>query len=220
MGIAVADKQENDRASRYWHSDISFEPVPADYTMLKMHTIPPVGGDTLWGSGYEAYDRLSPVMRKFLEPLTALHEGNFFIKYAGVHKQPILTPRGSPENVETDYLAAVHPIIRTHPVTGYKTLYVNGTFTKRILQLNNDESEAVLAYLFRHIAENHNLQVRYKWSVNDLAIWDNRCTYHCATFDFTETRIGDRAVGIGERPYFEPESKSRREALGIKDPFE
>jgi len=219
MNIAVANRQGT-RASRGWHSDISFEPVPADYTMLKLHSIPPTGGDTLWGSGYEAYDRLSPAMKAFLEPLTALHDGNFFLNHAKGHNLPILTPRGSPENVETDYLAAVHPVIRTHPVTGYKTLFVNGTFTKRILELNGDESEAILLYLSRHIAENHNFQVRYKWDVNDIAIWDNRCTYHSATFDYTGFRAGDRAVGIGEKPYFDPKSKSRREVLGIKDPFE
>jgi len=220
MGIAVAGIKENERGSRDWHSDISFEPVPADYTMLKMHTIPPTGGDTLWGSGYEAYDRLSSKMKEFVEGLTALHEGEYFIKYAKAHNQPILTPRGSPKNVETDYLAAVHPVVRTHPVTGYKSLYVNPLFSKRILELNSDESEALLNYLHRHITENQNFQVRYKWSVNDLAIWDNRCTYHVATFDYTELRVGDRAVGIGEKPYFDPKnSKSRREVLGIKDPF-
>jgi len=220
MGIAVANLKENQRASREWHSDISFEPVPADYTMLKLHTVPSTGGDTLWGSGYEAYDRLSERMKAFVEPLTALHDGNYFLQYAKVHNQPILTPRGSPENKETEFLGAVHPVVRTHPVTGWKTLYVNPTFTRRIIELNGDESEAILTYLNRHVVENHNFQVRYKWSVNDMAIWDNRCTYHAATFDYTEYREGDRAVGIGEKPYFDPASKSRREVLGLKDPFD
>ena len=105
------------------------------------------------------------------------------------------------------------------------------------MELNSDESEAILTYLTRHIAENHNFQVRYKWGVNDVAIWDNRlamsflswlntnnitrCTYHAATFDYTDLRVGDRVVGIGEKPYFDPKtSKSRREVLGIKDPFQ
>jgi len=222
-GISAAlARQDNGRASCGWHSDVSYEPVPPDYTMLKLDIVPPVGGDTLWGSGYEAYDRLSPAMKAFLEPLTALHDGNIFIRFAKQQNRPVVTPRGSPENVNTESLEAVHPVIRTHPVTGYKTLFINGpAFTKRILELNSDESEAILTYLNRHIAENHNFQVRYKWSVNDLAIWDNRCTYHAATFDYTDQRVGTRCVGIGERPYFDPvNSKSRREVLGIRDPFE
>jgi alpha-ketoglutarate-dependent taurine dioxygenase len=72
-------------------------------------------------------------------------------------------------------------VIRTHPVTGHRALFVNKTFTTRIVELGTDESSAVLDYLFRHIAENHDLQVRYRWAVNDVAIWDNRCTFHTAT---------------------------------------
>jgi alpha-ketoglutarate-dependent taurine dioxygenase len=72
-------------------------------------------------------------------------------------------------------------VVRTHPVTGWKALFVNRSFTTRIVELNPDESTTVLDYLFRHISENHDLQVRYRWSKNDVAIWDNRCTFHTAT---------------------------------------
>ncbi|EIN08259.1 taurine catabolism dioxygenase [Punctularia strigosozonata HHB-11173 SS5] len=198
------------RASRQWHTDITFEPIPSDYAILKLHTLPRVGGDTLWASGYEAYDRLSPKMRSFLEGLTAIHDGSFFHK-VGIK---IVDNRGHIEN-SGEGLTAVHPVIRTHPVTGYKSLFVNKVFTKKIVELNQDESDALLDYLTRHVSDNHDLQVRFRWTQNDVAIWDNRCTFHTATRDYgRELRVGNRVLSIGERPYFDPNSKSRREALG------
>ncbi|KAF8063315.1 taurine catabolism dioxygenase [Lyophyllum atratum] len=202
------------RASRGWHSDITFEPVPSDYAILKMHTIPRVGGDTIWASGYEAYDRLSPAYQKFLEGLTAVHHAPDFIEYAERHGITMNDNRGSPENTGTS-LTAVHPVIRTHPLTGFKTLFVNREFTKRIVELSPEESDDVLRFLQLHISENHDLQVRYRWNANDIAIWDNRATFHTATNDFAdELRQGNRIVSIGERPYFDPKSKSRRASLG------
>ncbi|KAI0090751.1 taurine catabolism dioxygenase [Irpex rosettiformis] len=214
QGISRAGFVQDTRASNGWHSDITFEPVPSDYAILKMHTLPKVGGDTLWASGYEAYDRLSPALRRFLEGLTAEHDGNFFHSTAKQLGVPIQTERGNPANNSED-LRAVHPVIRTHPVTGYKTLFVNRSFTKRILELHPEESDDILNFLFRHISENHDLQVRYKWGINDVAIWDNRATFHTATNDYADHRQGNRIVGIGEKPYFDPKSKSRREDLQL-----
>ncbi|KAL1672807.1 hypothetical protein EV122DRAFT_271259 [Schizophyllum commune] len=217
MGIARAGlRQEKERASKGWHADITFENIPSDYAILKMHTLPKVGGDTLWASAYEAYDRLSPAYRKFLEGLTAVHNADFFNEYARVHGLPINELRGAPDNKGSD-LTAIHPVIRTNPVTGFKGLFVNPNFTKRIVELGLDESNDVLAFLARHVSENHDLQVRYTWSLNDLAIWDNRSTFHTATNDYNndDKRQGNRVVSLGERPFFDPESKSRREALGI-----
>ncbi|KAI0743431.1 taurine catabolism dioxygenase [Daedaleopsis nitida] len=216
MGIARAGFRKNTRASSGWHSDITFEPVPSDYALLKMHTLPALGGDTLWASGYEAYDRLSPAFARFLEGLSAEHDGNFFHAVAKREGHAgIITERGAPENTGTD-LRAVHPVIRTHPVTGFKTLFVNKSFTRRILELAPDESDDVLDYLARHVSENHDLQVRFRWAQDSVAIWDNRATFHTATNDYgTELRQGNRVVGLGERPYFDPKSKSRRAALGI-----
>lgn len=214
-GIARQGYVFNRIASSGWHTDITFEPVPSDYAILKMHTLPSVGGDTLWASGYEAYDRLSPAYKKFLEGLTALHDGSGFTRMAQQNGQKILSPRGSPEN-KGEVLQAVHPVIRTHPVTGYKVLFINRGFTKQILELTPDESDNTLEYLWRHISENHDLQVRFRWTPNAIAIWDNRATYHTATNDYgDELREGNRVVGIGEKPYFDPQSKSRREMLGL-----
>ncbi|KAJ7582055.1 taurine catabolism dioxygenase TauD TfdA [Mycena floridula] len=208
-GISRAGARDDTRASNGWHSDISFEPVPADYSILKMHTVPKVGGDTLWASGYEAYDRLSPTFARFLEGLTAVHSAEYFVSMAAQMGLPIQDNRGSPKNRGTD-LTAIHPVIRTHPLTGFKTLFVNKSFTTRIVELTTDESDDMLNYLTRHISENHDLQVRYRWSPNDVAIWDNRCTLHTATNDYgTTSREGNRVVGIGEKPFFDSNCHKR-----------
>lgn len=200
-------------ASVGWHSDITFERVPSDYAMLKIHTLPATGGDTLWASGYEVYDRLSPAMQVFLEGLTATHDANFFHEDAARTGITIRTnARGSPLNSGPD-LRAVHPVVRTNPVTGWKSLFVNKGFTRRINGVTKDESDMLLNYLADLVTQNHDLQVRFKWNKNDLAIWDNRSNFHCATYDYPEVRTGDRACSLGEAPYFDPASKSRKVAL-------
>ncbi|KAF9447053.1 taurine catabolism dioxygenase [Macrolepiota fuliginosa MF-IS2] len=202
------------RASGGWHSDNTYEQIPSDYAVLRMHTLPGIGGDTLWASGYEAYDRLSPAYQKFLEGLTATHDGSIFNEHAKKLGIEINTDRGAPENSSTE-MVAVHPVIITNPVTNLKTLFINRGFTKKINELTTDESENLLEYLYRHISENHDLQVRYRWQPNDVAIWDNRVTLHTATHDFTEYREGYRVIGLGGKPYLDPNSTSRRTALNL-----
>ncbi|KAH8920393.1 taurine catabolism dioxygenase [Atractiella rhizophila] len=205
-------------SSNGWHADITFEPVPSDYAILKIHTLPETGGDTLWASGYDAYDRLSPNFAKFLEGLEARHEAHFFRVIAerlGFRLRNEV--RGNPAN-HGDQLEAVHPVIRTNPVTGWKSIFVNKNFTKRLIGVTRDESDTLLPYINRHVIENHSSQVRFKWQKNSIAIWDNRSTYHTATFDYKDKRVGDRIVSIGEKPYFDPSSISRAQALGIKYP--
>ncbi|PLB44519.1 TfdA family taurine dioxygenase [Aspergillus steynii IBT 23096] len=201
-------------ASVGWHTDISFEHVPSDYAMLKIHTLPATGGDTLWASGYEIYDRLSPDMAAFLETLTATHDATFFHDEARRLGNPLRKGiRGSPLNSGED-LTAVHPVIRTNPVSGWKSVYVNKGFTKRINGVTKDESDMLLNYLFNLVTQNHDAQVRFRWSKNDMAIWDNRSTWHCATYDYAEARAGDRVCSLGEAPYLDLQSKSRKQALG------
>jgi len=200
-------------ASVGWHSDITFEGAPSDYAMLKIHTLPETGGDTLWASMYEIYDRLSPAMAAFLETLTAVHDAKFFHEEAARLGNPLRTiPRGSPLN-QGSALEAVHPVIRTNPVTGWKSVFVNRGFTRRIQGVTKDESDTILQYLFNLLTQNHDAQVRFKWRKNDLALWDNRSTSHCATYDYDAARAGDRVCSVGEKPYFDPQSRSRREAL-------
>ncbi|KAI9043936.1 TauD/TfdA dioxygenase family protein [Aspergillus affinis] len=201
-------------ASVGWHTDISFEHVPSDYAMLKIHTLPATGGDTLWASGYEVYDRLSPDMAAFLETLTATHDATFFHDEARRLGNPLRKGiRGSPLN-SGEELTAVHPVIRTNPVSGWKSVYVNKGFTKRINGVTKDESDMLLHYLFNLVTQNHDAQVRFRWNKNDMAIWDNRSTWHCATYDYAEARAGDRVCSLGEAPYLDPQSKSRKQALG------
>ncbi|KAF8144111.1 taurine catabolism dioxygenase [Mycena galopus ATCC 62051] len=214
-GVARTGYSKSARASDGWHSDASYEHIPSDYSILKMYTLPAVGGDTLWASGYDAYDKLSPAYQKFIEGLTAVHDARGLREELA--KQPnnaFYGPRGSPDNTGSQ-LEAIHPVVRTHPVTGFKSLFVNKFFTTRIIELTEDESADVLAYLARHVSENHDLQIRFRWNKDDVAIWDNRCTFHTATFDYEGVRQGTRVVSIGEKPYFDPTSKSRRSALGL-----
>ncbi|KAF2646033.1 taurine dioxygenase family protein [Massarina eburnea CBS 473.64] len=224
--FATAYQAENKRKydAAQWHSDIQFEPAPADYTSLRLTTLPrddrgvPVGGDTLWASGYELYDRFSAPYRRFLEGLSARFTGDGFIRAAEQNPEKVKIhegPRGSDGNVGRA-LAAVHPVVRTNPVTGWKSVFAVGPFPKRVVELNVDESEELLGRLVALVAGCHDLQVRFRWrNENDLAIWDNRSAFHSATFDYDALgeRFGNRAVGIGEKPFYDPNSKSRTEAL-------
>jgi len=160
---------------------ITFEKTPSDYAILKIHTLPESGGDTLWASAYEAYDRLSAPYQKFLEGLTAVNSAHRFNVIAARHGRKVRSDeRGAPDNVG-EVLESVHPVIRTNPVTGWKGLFVNREFTKRIREVTKDESDAILEYLFKLVSQNHDLQVRFKWNKNDIAIWDNRSVFHTAT---------------------------------------
>jgi alpha-ketoglutarate-dependent taurine dioxygenase len=199
-----------------WHSDIAFEPVPADYSSLRLEKLPRTGGDTLWASGYEIYDRISAPYQRFLESLTATFAQPGFIKAAAqggfsLYEQP----RGSPENVG-GALTATHPVVRTNPVTGWKSVFPVGGHVGHINGVTELESQALLDWFLRLLIDNHDLQVRFKWTrPNDLAIWDNRSVFHTATFDIEGQgdRYGVRAVSIGEKPFLDPESTSRMESL-------
>ncbi|VBB76832.1 Putative Alpha-ketoglutarate-dependent taurine dioxygenase [Podospora comata] len=216
---AIADELSPKKQSTgQWHSDIAFEPVPADYTSLRLVELPTTGGDTLWASGYELYDRLSEPYQKFLESLTVTFQQPGFNKVAEAAGFKLYDkPRGAPENIGTE-LKAVHPVIRTNPVTGWKSLFPVGGHVKHINGVTEEESKALLTWFLDLVYKNHDLTVRLQWkNKNDIAIWDNRSTFHTATFDYLGgeygERFGNRAVGLGEKPYLDPNSTGRREAL-------
>lgn len=202
--------------SGQWHSDIAFEPVPADYSSLRLVTLPKTGGDTLWASGYEIYDRISTPYQKFLEGLTTTFSQPGFIEAAERGGFKIYEgERGSPLNVGKE-LTAVHPVVRTNPVTGWKSIFPIGGHISHINDVTPEESKALLDWFNRLLVDNHDLQVRFKWqNPNDVAIWDNRSVFHTATYDIEGQgeRYGVRTVSIGEKPFFDPESKSRQEDL-------
>jgi alpha-ketoglutarate-dependent taurine dioxygenase len=145
--------------------------VPADYTSLRLTQLPQTGGDTLWASGYEIYDRFSFAYRKFFEGLTATFVGDGFIKAAAANPEKVKIyeeQRGSPDNKGKE-LSAVHPVVRTNPVTGWKSIFALGPFPKFINELNDKESAELLQKFVDTIYENHDLQVRFKWrNENDL----------------------------------------------------
>ncbi|KAF2793928.1 alpha-ketoglutarate-dependent sulfonate dioxygenase [Melanomma pulvis-pyrius CBS 109.77] len=204
-------------ASEGWHADITFERIPSDYAILKIHTVPTdgSGGDTLWASGYEAYDRLSPPWQKFAESLTATHHQPNFNRVAKDFGAELIDgARGAPENSGLDFKAS-HPVVRTNPVTGWKSLFgaAHQLEAGWIDGVSQTESEIIKKYFLQLIAENHDLQVRFKWGRNDLAVWDNRSVFHTATNDYSGKRQGNRVVSLGEKPFFDAQSVSRREAL-------
>lgn len=155
--------------SALWHSDIQFEPNPADYTSLRLTQLPSTGGDTLWASGYDIYDRFSPTYQKFFEGLTATFIGDGFIKAANEGRTTLYTePRGSPENIGPE-LTAVHPVVRTNPVTGWKSIFALGTFPKVVNELSEEEGTELIKKFTDVILENHDIQVRFKWrNKNDI----------------------------------------------------
>ncbi|KAI7857830.1 hypothetical protein BDC45DRAFT_598018 [Circinella umbellata] len=191
-----------------WHSDVSHELQPSSLAFLKIDTLPPVGGDTLWASAYEAYDRLSPAWQKFIEGLEAVHSGDVQRETARVTGYPLR--REAPDNV--------HPVVRVHPVTGWKALNVQRVFTRRIVGFTRRESDAVLNFLYNHIETGIDFQVRFRWTEDAIAVWDNRVTFHAAVPDYRGLgnggiRHGYRVTPTGERPYYDPNGKSRRQAL-------
>ncbi|KAH7161645.1 hypothetical protein EDB81DRAFT_683579 [Dactylonectria macrodidyma] len=210
-GVVVTKRDEE-----LWHSDIAFEPSPADYTSLRLTELPETGGDTLWASGYDVYDHLSPAYQKFLESLTATFWQPHFGQIAERQGFKLYSkPRGAPDNVG-DVLKAVHPVVRTNPVTGWKSVFPIGAHVGHINGVTKDESNNLLKWFYDLIAKDHSIQVRLKWqNPNDIAIWDNRSVFHSATFDYGGygDRFGNRVVGIGEHPYLDPQSVGKAESL-------
>ncbi|EJD08433.1 taurine catabolism dioxygenase [Fomitiporia mediterranea MF3/22] len=198
--------------SELWHSDITFENVPSDYSCLKITKTPTTGGDTLWASGCEVYDRMSPSVREFLTTLTATHAQPVFKRSAAAVGCEIVSPRGSPDN-SGDAFEVSHPVVRTNPVTGWRSIYAVGLHCRDIDGLTKHESDRIKEYFDYMITHHHDLQVRFRWNPNDIAIWDNRSVFHSGTPDLVGEREGRRTTSVGERPYFDPASMTRREAM-------
>ncbi len=183
-----ADAESKYVAGENWHSDLTCNAEPPLGSILYLHTVPPVGGDTMFASMYAAYDSLSARMKTYLDGLTAIHDGD--------HVYRPLFP-----DLDRRYPCNTHPVVRTHPVTGRKSLFVNASYTTRIVEVPKEESDAILAFLYQHCA-NPNFHVRFAWRPHSVAFWDNRCTQHLAVWDyFPQTRSGFRVTVAGDRPY-------------------
>lgn len=149
---------------------MAYEKVPADYCVLKIKSLPPSGGDTQWASGYEVYDRMSPSLRAYLDTLTSTFAKPRTLEALGKASDVDFSiPRGCPENVGDDF-ESVHPVIRTNPVTGWKSLYGIGHHCSHINEVSAIESSMLMKYFLQLITENHDLVVRFKWTKNAMAI--------------------------------------------------
>lgn len=189
--IMVVHADANSKAvpGEGWHSDVSCDERPPALSMLRVETIPPLGGDTMFVSMYAAFEALSAPIRDLLDGMTAVHSG----RHAGARY-------GYPDP-DAHYPENEHPVVRTHPRTGRQALYVNSGYTRNIVGLQDRESAALLHLLFEHVANGVEWQVRFRWEPNSVALWDNRCTQHHACWDyFPATRHGYRVTTVGERP--------------------
>ena len=186
-------------AGTYWHSDLSYMATPAMGSMMYALQIPEIGGDTMFANMYLAYETLSPGLKRMLEGLEAIHDfghadKRFFSKRGAAARL------NEAERKKTPPIA--HPVVRTHPTTGRKALYVNPGFTSRFVDMTEEESHPLLEYLFQHTT--HPAFVyRHRWQGNDLVFWDNRCTIHHAIRDYGEDtpRHMHRTTIQGDQPF-------------------
>lgn len=180
-----------------WHSDITYLEQPPLGSVLRCVIAPPYGGDTMWVSMYAAYEALGDRMQRLLSDLTAIHDT------ARVHAYVQRTGGEISEDEDRRLrsMSAEHPIVRTHPKTGRKGLFVNSHFTSSIKGMKAGESDALLNFLYRHI-ELPDFNCRFRWRVNSVAMWDNRCTQHRAVGDNPRAeRLLERVTINGDKPF-------------------
>ena len=190
--VTVLDSADGGTAS-IWHTDETFLPHPPLGTITWAKEMPSYGGDTMWSSTTRAYDALSTNMKSYLEGLTAVHDlaaltelkARFGLATYERYGQEIVAGRRT-----------AHPVVRAHPVTGRKGLFVNPTYTTHLVGLPPDESDLVLGFLYRHMIKEQ-FTWRHSWRTGDLVIWDNRSTMHRVIPDFTEHRLMHRVSIVG-----------------------
>ena len=162
-----------------WHTDLTYYPNPPFASILHSRVIPESGGDTLWASMYAAYEALSEHVKAEIQDLKAIHDpGTFRNQFLG-KDMDIEKLNDSMKNVGS----AVHPVVKTHPVSGRQFLFVNRSFTNQIYGFTTMESARLLNYLFDHINQPE-FQIRHRWTVGDVVMWDNRVTQHYAVADY------------------------------------
>lgn len=179
-----------------WHTDVTFVQRPPLGSILRAVVIPPAGGDTVFSDQVAAFADLSPALQEFLVTLTAVHSGQAQFEAALDH-----VGKGAWEGKAVRTLEpVVHPVVRTHPETGAKALFVNPGFTSHIVELERSESDALLVFLYRHSVRPE-FTVRYHWSAGDVGFWDNRATQHSVVGDFgSQRRVIQRVTLRGDEP--------------------
>ncbi len=191
--VRFAKDEKNQGRENNWHTDVTWRLKPAMGAVLRVIEVPPLGGDTLWADMAAVYDNLPDDIKERIDGLTAIHD---FTHNFGRNMSPEeLAAR------QKEFPAAEHPVVRTHPETGRKTLFVNSSFTSRIVGLDPEESESLLQYLFRQV-QIPEYQVRFHWEPNTVAFWDNRATQHYAVSDYyPHRRVAERVAISGDRPF-------------------
>jgi taurine dioxygenase len=193
LDTSVENLPDNDN----WHTDVTFIETPPLGAILAAKALPPSGGDTSWASMVAAYEALSEPFRRFLDGLRAVHD---FTKSFPQERwgQGDDEPRW--QEARRKNPAVTHPVVRTHPVSGRRGLFVNEGFTTKILGLSATESDAVLRLLFAHVTKPE-FTIRWRWKLGDVAFWDNRLTQHYALADYLpHRRVMHRATILGDRP--------------------
>jgi taurine dioxygenase len=195
--LAITHDANSRGKENTWHSDVTWRLEPSLGSILRALEIPPVGGDTLFADMYAAYDGLKDEVKASLEGRVAVHDFVNFRK--GMRKRGV-----SEEEIaafDRQYPKVEHPVIRTHPETGRKAIYVNAGFTQAIVGMEKAESDALLAHLYAQAAIPE-YQCRFRWTPNAIAFWDNRASQHYAASDyFPAVRRMERVTVVGDRPY-------------------
>ncbi|GAA5877481.1 hypothetical protein JCM1840_003863 [Sporobolomyces johnsonii] len=196
-GKSVFNYEQDTRlTSSVWHSDVTYEEQPPGLTVLFLYDSPASGGDTGYADQRGAYNHLSPGFRAYLETLQVVHSGVEQAQFSRSGQRGGIVKREPVENV--------HPLVRRHPVTGEKALFVNPQFSRRIVGLKKEESDAILGLLYKHIAQGVDFQTRIRWKPRSVVVWDNRITAHTAIVDFAKggaRRHGARITPQAERPF-------------------
>ncbi|MEL6753802.1 MAG: TauD/TfdA family dioxygenase [Pseudomonadota bacterium] len=192
--LRIAHGPKSRGSENMWHSDVTWRAEPSLGSILRAIELPTVGGDTLFANMQLAYERLDDETKDLITGAVAVHDiARVFAKR--LNKRP--------EELHDKYPPMEHPVVRTHPETGNRTLYVNGGFTSHIKDMDRAESDALLARLYR-TAANPEIQCRFRWAPGSIAFWDNRACQHFAASDYyPEVRVMERVTIAGDRPYFD-----------------
>jgi taurine dioxygenase len=190
--LAIKHDASSTRGENNWHSDVTWRLEPSLGSILRCRVCPPIGGDTLFADMYAAYDALTDEVKEKVDGAFARHS---FQHNFGARMDPETKARFAAE-----YPDPLHPVVRTHPETGRKGIYVNSSFTVEIVDMDPEESRALLDHLYRQAAIPEH-QVRFSWAVDSVAFWDNRAVQHYAIWDYyPAVRSGQRVTIRGDRP--------------------